>query len=315
MTTHPSRSGATVSAALLAGGRSRRMGRTKAVIEVGGRRMIDRVLDAALDAGCDPVVVVGGDSDELAPLAVPLLADRYPGEGPLGGVITALEAAPTGIAGRSHGVLVLPCDTPLVTAEALAPLIERWREDPGVDVVLARSDGGREPMCAIWSTAALAPARRRFDAGERTLHRVLDELRCNEVTIDATALRNVNAPGDLDAVVQVGSSPVTIPEITVQELAALGSDVRLIDVREPDEWAAGRVPHAEHIPLATVPDHLDRFDGRPTYVMCRSGGRSQRAAEFAAAHGHDVVNVAGGILAWVQAGHDVESDATGDVGG
>ncbi len=303
-----------VSAALLAGGRSRRMGRTKALIEVGGRRMIDRVLDAAVATGCDPVVVVGGDVNELASLPVPLLADRYPGEGPLGGVVTALDAVTNDASRGPHGVLVLPCDIPLVSADALAPLLERWRDDPTVDVVVATTHGRREPMCAVWSTAVGETVRRRFDAGERALHRVLEHLRCAEVEIDPAALRNVNAPSDLAAVVQVGSSAVTTPEITVQELAALGSDVRLIDVREDDEWAAGRVPYAEHIPLATVPEHLDRFDGRPTYVMCRSGGRSQRACEFVAAQGHDAVNVVGGILAWVDAGYDVDSGATGDVG-
>lgn len=100
---------------------------------------------------------------------------------------------------------------------------------------------------------------------------------------------------------------VTHRQIEVDDLAALGPDVRLIDVREPDEWAAGHVPYAELVPLATVPDHLDRFDAAPTYVICRSGGRSSAACEFAAAQGLDVVNVVGGMLAWSAAGHDTTS--------
>ena len=105
---------------------------------------------------------------------------------------------------------------------------------------------------------------------------------------------------------------MAIEEISVDELHALGADITLVDVREDDEWADAHVAHAVHVPLGTVPDHLDAFDGRPTYVICKAGGRSLRACEFADAHGHDVVNVAGGMLAWQQAGHDVESgDATG----
>jgi rhodanese-related sulfurtransferase len=104
---------------------------------------------------------------------------------------------------------------------------------------------------------------------------------------------------------------VAFSEITVQELEALGADVRLIDVREPDEWAAGHVAHALHVPLGTVPDRLDAFDGTPTYVICRSGGRSGRACEFAAAQGHDAVNVAGGMIAWTDAGFDVVTEAEG----
>ncbi len=100
---------------------------------------------------------------------------------------------------------------------------------------------------------------------------------------------------------------MAIEEISVADLHALGPDVVLVDVREDDEWEEAHAPHAVHVPLGTVPDQLDRFAGTPTYVMCKVGGRSLQACEFAAANGHDVVNVAGGILAWREAGYDVET--------
>lgn len=90
-------------------------------------------------------------------------------------------------------------------------------------------------------------------------------------------------------------------DITVSELAALGEGARIIDVREPDEWANAHIPYAVHVPLATVPDNLAAFDGSPTYVICKVGGRSARACEFAADHGVEVVNVEGGMLAWLDA--------------
>jgi len=102
---------------------------------------------------------------------------------------------------------------------------------------------------------------------------------------------------------------VAITEITVQALEALGPEVHLIDVREPHEWEVGHVPFAVNVPLGTVPDRLDRFDGSPTYVICRSGGRSAHACEFAGGRGHDAVNVAGGMLAWLGAGFDAVSGA------
>ena len=98
---------------------------------------------------------------------------------------------------------------------------------------------------------------------------------------------------------------MVVEEISVADLHGLGPDVVLIDVREHDEWADGHVPHARHVVLGTVPDHLDRFDGSPTYVICKIGARSLRACEFAAAHGHHVVNVTGGMLAWRSAGYHV----------
>jgi rhodanese-related sulfurtransferase len=98
---------------------------------------------------------------------------------------------------------------------------------------------------------------------------------------------------------------VTVREISVQDLAALGTAARIVDVREPDEWAAGHIAHAVAVPLATVPGHLDAFDGAPTYVVCRSGGRSAQACDYLRAQGREVVNVTGGMLAWSVAGYDV----------
>jgi rhodanese-related sulfurtransferase len=100
---------------------------------------------------------------------------------------------------------------------------------------------------------------------------------------------------------------VTFAEITVEELVALGPQARIIDVREADEWADAHIPWAEHVPLATVPERLAAFDGTPTYVICRSGGRSANACEFVAARDLEVANVLGGMLAWERAGFDVAS--------
>ncbi len=100
---------------------------------------------------------------------------------------------------------------------------------------------------------------------------------------------------------------VGIPEIDVDELAGLvGGGVRLIDVREPDEYTSGHVAGAVSIPLGTVPDRIDDFrSDATTYVICRSGARSGRAVEFVAAHGVDAVNIAGGTLAWIESGREV----------
>jgi rhodanese-related sulfurtransferase len=100
---------------------------------------------------------------------------------------------------------------------------------------------------------------------------------------------------------------VTTQEISVQELDGLGPSVRVIDVREPNEWADGHIAHARLVPLATVPDHIDVFEGERTYVVCRSGGRSGQACGFLGEKGYDVVNVAGGMLAWSAAGLEVAS--------
>jgi rhodanese-related sulfurtransferase len=109
---------------------------------------------------------------------------------------------------------------------------------------------------------------------------------------------------------------VTAAEISVQDLSALGASARIVDVREPNEWDEAHIGHASLVPLATVPGNLDKFDGEPTYIVCRSGGRSAQACEFLRGQGHQVVNVAGGMLAWSASGFEVVTGAgPGTTGG
>ena len=108
------------------------------------------------------------------------------------------------------------------------------------------------------------------------------------------------------------SEPDAVPEVTVDELARhLGAGGALLDVRNPDEWLEQRVPGVALIPLAELPERVDDVpppgeDGR-LYVICRSGARSARAVAFLRSGGIDAVNVAGGTLAWVEAGHPVDA--------
>ncbi len=86
-------------------------------------------------------------------------------------------------------------------------------------------------------------------------------------------------------------------------------DEVLLDVREHDEWAAGRAPNAVHIPLYELPDRFAEIPaGRPLSVVCKVGARSAQATVWLIANGVDARNVAGGMLAWAQQGLPVEGD-------
>jgi rhodanese-related sulfurtransferase len=76
----------------------------------------------------------------------------------------------------------------------------------------------------------------------------------------------------------------------------------LLDVREADEWVAGQAPSAVHVPLTEVSAAAPRFTDAEVMAVCRSGGRSAKAAEALAAEGVKVRNVAGGMTAWLAAG-------------
>lgn len=93
--------------------------------------------------------------------------------------------------------------------------------------------------------------------------------------------------------------------ITVQELHAR-EDTPLIDVREPDEYAAGHVPGAVNLPMSQIGELLDRLPEGPFDVICQAGGRSARVVEALEARGHDATNVAGGTGEWIAAGYPVE---------
>lgn len=101
-----------------------------------------------------------------------------------------------------------------------------------------------------------------------------------------------------------------IPELTVETFInrRAAPPPQIVDVREPEEWAAGRIAGALLIPLGELPERLAEIDpARPVVAVCRSGRRSLDATEFLIASGFaDVHNLAGGMLAWVEAGQPVE---------
>lgn len=106
--------------------------------------------------------------------------------------------------------------------------------------------------------------------------------------------------------------PVSVPIVTAHEVT---HDAVVLDVRERDEWDAGHIPGALHVPLADVPAHLgdltdlaDRTgDGGSFVVVCRSGGRSARAVVWLVQNGVDAVNLDGGMGAWAGAGRTMVS--------
>lgn len=84
-------------------------------------------------------------------------------------------------------------------------------------------------------------------------------------------------------------------------------DAVVVDVREPEEYAAGHVPGARPVPLAGVPALAGQLPtDKPVYLVCQSGGRSAQAAAFLAHQGVDAVNVDGGTGDWAAAGYPVE---------
>ena len=137
---------AALTVAILAGGRSRRMGCDKALLPVGGVPMLQRVIDAAQSLS-NQRILVSNHSERHASFGWPLLADAFPDAGPLGGLATALRHATT-----SH-LLLLACDMPFLTPGLLHHLIEQAGSH---QAVVPDSDDGLQPLCAVY-TCSIAP--------------------------------------------------------------------------------------------------------------------------------------------------------------
>jgi molybdopterin-guanine dinucleotide biosynthesis protein A len=159
--------------AVLTGGASSRMGRDKAAIEVDGVAMADRVAAALRAAGAAAVVTVGGTGADVV--------DDHPGDGPLGGVLTALRWA------GDRVVVVAPCDLVAPDASAFAALAAAA---PAVG-------GAGEPLPIAVGPPALATLASAFDAGERSLRRAVEELAVAVVALDAAALADADVPSEL----------------------------------------------------------------------------------------------------------------------
>lgn len=191
--------------AILAGGQSLRYGAPKALAEVGGRRIIDRVV-ATLGRVCDDLVVLANEPALFADLGLPTRPDVHPGLGALGGIHTALAWAEE--AGRP-GVVAVACDMPFLSV----PLLDRLRElafggDGGFDVVVPASRGRRgvEPLCAAYGTGCLAAIQAGLDRGENHVIGFYDDVRVHRLPLaevaslcdPARAFLNVNTPGERD---------------------------------------------------------------------------------------------------------------------
>jgi molybdenum cofactor guanylyltransferase len=175
--------------AVLTGGRSSRMGRDKALLAFEGVPLALRVASALDQAGGAPVVAVGGDGAALAELGLTWVPDRHPGEGPLGGLLTALA-----VLAAHELVAVVATDLPDLSAAVVGRLVDAVG---GHDAAVGRTDR-LEPLCAVWRSEAVLPVlSAAFEQGERAVHRALVGLDLVEVAVPERSLRNVNAPEDL----------------------------------------------------------------------------------------------------------------------
>jgi molybdenum cofactor guanylyltransferase len=172
---------------VLAGGKSSRMGRDKALLPFRGGVLAGHVA-AAVAAAAGSVTLIG-DPQKYGHLGYPVLPDRRPGMGPLGGIESALSHT------AADWNLVLACDMPAVSAEILRGLLEA-AESCGADALVPAGPSGRaEPLTAVYHRRCGPSFRRALDAGVRKVMDALDALQVRTWTVaDSACLENLNTP-------------------------------------------------------------------------------------------------------------------------
>lgn len=176
---------------VLVGGRSSRMGRDKALIEVD---LIPLVLRVASVVGevCGTVSLVG-DPGLYGNLGFPVVADLFPGEGPLAGIEAALGET------KSEWNLVVACDMPALDAGILEQLFVAAAGNNGDCAAPRYSDGRLEPLCVVWNARCHAEVVSALADGVRKVTGVLDRLALRYVPVASdAAFRNLNTPEDLE---------------------------------------------------------------------------------------------------------------------
>jgi molybdopterin-guanine dinucleotide biosynthesis protein A len=185
-----------VTAFILAGGKSTRMGSDKAFVELDGRTLLSQSLDLARSV--TPDVRVVGDPAKFSPFA-PVVEDVFPNCGPLAGIHAALRASPTDLN------LILAVDVPFLSPALLQYLIKRARNSASATVTIAQAGGGWQPLCAVYRKQFADAAEQSLRAGhnridklfEGTRTQVIREEELEAAGFPAKMFRNLNTQKEL----------------------------------------------------------------------------------------------------------------------
>ncbi len=182
-----------LSAAVLAGGMSRRLGSNKALLELNGTLLIERVLKTVGRFAAHATIITN-DSTAYRHLGVATAPDIKPGGGPLSGIHAALSLSAT------EYVLVVSCDMPLLDPGHIAPLIAAY---PGFDITLYKHQKF-EPLCAVYRRSCISALEELIEHGEYRIIDLFPTLNVQVIrTADARPFKSINTLDDYDEVLKI----------------------------------------------------------------------------------------------------------------
>lgn len=177
--------------AILAGGQSERMGKAKASLLIEGQTFLDRVHGTMSQVFAE-VTVFGGS---VVPTDGVLLQDEKPGQGPVGGLLTAMHHA------KGRPVFIASVDTPLLTVDVIRAIVEPPVPPDGVRIATAL--GRVHPLIGVYGPDIEPIVRARFEEGKRSMLGVIDTVeRVVEVDVSSDAVFNVNSEEDYEELME-----------------------------------------------------------------------------------------------------------------
>jgi len=160
---------------ILAGGKSRRMGKDKALFKIGGKRSIEIVMEKLKNV-FDDVLVVGSHSFDYRFLKAKVIKDIIPDKGPLGGIYTGL------LRSRSECNFICACDMPFLNPELLRFMVSEMDED--IEALVPVVKGFVEPLHSIYSRRCLTAIRSHLKLNDLKVRNFLSEVKCKYLSED-----------------------------------------------------------------------------------------------------------------------------------
>jgi molybdenum cofactor guanylyltransferase len=192
-----------ITAVILAGGASKRMGRNKAYLKLGDRSFIQIISDN-LRHRFRRIYVSAGTADAYRALGIPVIVDIYKGCGPIGGIHAALTCVET------DWVFIIPCDIPLFSHTIVSELTEECRH---IQAVVPVYKNMVHPLCALYHKSCLDTVEWRIYNGKFSVREMLDNLHTRYVPVkkdNAFRLENINTPEDYARVLE-NFSTLSVP--------------------------------------------------------------------------------------------------------
>jgi molybdenum cofactor guanylyltransferase len=191
-----------VTGVILVGGKSRRMGRDKAFLQIAGKPLFERVLEVFRES-FDLLLLVGDRAERFARFGLPVLPDIYPGSA-LGGLYTGLRHAET------EYIFVASCDLPFPNRDILLSLCSLRG---GFDAVVPNTAQGFEPLFAVYAKSCLGPMKGLLESGNMRVYDFYPQVRVRYVQgeelahldRDGRSFMNINSPEELEKIRMEGA--------------------------------------------------------------------------------------------------------------